>query len=62
MVNLAVKLKTNMKRILKYLTKKEVAIPSEWEFTTIIDYHEREGDGLERRNSEDLKLTDQIPK
>lgn len=52
----------SMKTNLTSKILKEVVIPSEWEFMTIINCHDRGADGLERRNSKDLKLTDQSPK
>ena len=51
-----------MKTNLRSKILKEVVIPSEWEFMTIINCHDRGVDGLERRNSKDLKEKDQSPK
>lgn len=33
-----------------------------WGFPTFINYHEKEGDDLERRMAQHLKLTDEGPK
>lgn len=62
MRKLAGNLKMNMKTNLRSKILKEVVIPSEWEFMTIINCHDRGVDGLERRNSKDLKEKDQSPK